>query len=349
MNVLTRKKALGVILVAALVAFAYYPSLQPVNAAALTALSDTISTLKKNTVANHDILFTTPTGLTSGQTVILTFQSDYSIPASLDYTDIDVLDDGANVTLAASPSGATWGAVRTSSTVITLTNGTTAVGAGSVMRIKIGTNASSGATGDQQITNPTTNGSKTLAFTGSFGDTGTTTAYIVDDDQVAVSASVDQSITFSISDNTVGFGTLSASAARYATGDTAGNSSETEAHNLIVGTNASSGYSVTATGTTLTSGSNTITAIGGTNTSSSVGSEQFGLRMTASGGNGAVNAPYSASGFAFDYANFPDTVATSTSASSNTTYSVRYLANIGAQTEAGTYTTAITYIATANY
>ena len=333
-------------LVAALIALT--GGVQVAYAASLTALSNTLSSQKISTLANHDLQFTTPTGVASGQTIIITFQSDFSIAAAMDFTDMDVLDDGVNVTLAASPSGATWGAVRTSATVITLTNGTTAVGAGSVMRIKIGTNATNQSTGVRQITNTTTNGSKTVAMTGTFTDVGTTTVNILTDDQVAVTATVDQSLTFSISDNTIGFGSLSASAACFAQGTAGCSASEVEAHNIIVGTNAGSGYSMTVNGTTLTNGAFTI-ATTSANTASTVGSEQFGLRMTATGGVGAVVAPYAAAGYAFDSLNFPDQVAAATGASANTTYSVRYIANIASNTEAGAYTSTLTYVTTANF
>lgn len=317
-------------------------------AADITSASDTLSSQKVSTLANHDIVFTSPTGAASGDTIIITFPSDFSIDASLDYTDIDVLDDGTNVTLAATASGTTWGAVRTSGTVITLTNGTTAVSAGSVIRIKIGTNATNQSTGVRQITNTTTNGSKVIAVSGTFGDSGNITVNILTDDQVAVTATVPQALTFSISDNTVEFGTLSASDDFFAD-DSGGNATEAEAHTLIVGTNASNGYTMTVNGSTLTSGAYTISAIGSSNTASSTGSEQFGLRMTSSGGSGSVSAPYAASGFAFDTAAFPDAVASSSGASTNTTYSVRYLANISSATEAGAYTTTLTYVTTANF
>lgn len=336
----------SIYLVFALV-FVLAGGVQVAYAAAITSASDTLSSSKVSTLANHDIQFTSPTGVASGQTIIITFPSDFSIPAALDFEDMDVLDDGVNVTLAATPSGATWGAVRTSGTVITLTNGTTAVAGGSVIRIRIGTNAVSGVTGVEQITNTTTNGSKVIAISGTFTDTGNITVNILTDDQVAVTADVAQSLTFSISDNTIEFGTLSASAATFAD-DAGGNATEVEAHNLIVGTNAANGYTMTVNGTTLTSGSFTI-ATTSANTTSSVGSEQFGLRMTASGGTGAVSVPYAASGFAFDSLNFPDEVVAATGASANTTYSVRYIANIAANTEAGAYSATLTYVATANF
>lgn len=160
-----------------------------------------------------------------------------------------------------------------------------------------------------------------------------------------------QSLSFSISDNSIGFGSFSSVAARYATGDTLGSTTEVEAHQLVASTNASSGYNITVQGATLASGANTITAIGGTNTASSVGTEQFGLRMTATGGSGAVSSPYSASGFADSAtASASSQVASaSTGDGVSTTYSVRYLGNIAGNTEAGSYTTNLVYVATANF
>jgi hypothetical protein len=159
-----------------------------------------------------------------------------------------------------------------------------------------------------------------------------------------VSIAGGQTLSFSVSDNTIGFGPLSASAARYASGDTTGSASEVEAHQLIAATSATSGYIITVKGATLTSGANTVTAIGASNTASSPGSEQFGLRMTATGGSGAVTAPYAASGFAYAAdASTSSQVASVSGSSTATTYSVRYLANITATTEAGSYNGTFTY------
>ncbi len=321
------------------------------HAAALTALSDTMSTVKASTLSNHDIQFTTPTGVASGQTIILTFLTDFSIPAALDFTDIDVLDNGSNVTLAASPSGATWGAVRTSSLVITLTNGTTAVTAGHTIRIKIGTNATNQSTGVRQITNPTTTGAFTIIITGTFTDTGTITTTTITNDVVAVSGTVNQSLTFSISANTISFGTLDSAAARYANATT-GSASDVVAHTLAVATNSLSGYTITVKGATLTSGANTITAVGSSPAASAPGTEQFGIYATKSGGvNGTIAAPY-ATGSSFGYdatGTTATTLASGTSATVTETYSLHYLANISSSTEAGSYTASLTYVATGNF
>jgi hypothetical protein len=198
-------------------------------------------------------------------------------------------------------------------------------------------------------TNPSSATSYAINISGTFGDTGSITVNMLSDDQVSVTATVSQSLTFSISDNTIGFGTLSSGSSKYATGDTTGSASEVEAHNIVVGTNAANGYTMTATGTTLVSGGNSIDAIGAANTAAAPGTEQFGVRLAASGGVGTVSVPYAASGFAFDTTAFPDQIAGASGASANTTYSARYLANITANTEAGTYASTITYVATANF
>ncbi len=322
------------------------------EAAVLTAVSDTMSSQKINATSTHSIKFTTPTGAADNtDTIVIAFPSGFSFVGKA--TSSITFTHGATTGLenveyiGEVGSSTAWSATftGTASTTLTLTApsdgvGTAAIGAGA--KVIIGLSRASS-------TNPGSANSYSIAIMGAFGDTGTTTVSIVNDDQVAIDATVAQSITFSISDNTISFGTLSSGAARYASGTALGEASEVEAHNLIVGTNASNGYTVTASGTTLTSGADTIDAIGAANTASGVGTEQFGLRMTASGGNGAVAAPYAAAGFAFDSAAFPDTVATSTVASANTTYSVRYISNITSNTEAGSYTSTVTYTAAANY
>ena len=162
-------------------------------------------------------------------------------------------------------------------------------------------------------------------------------------------AVVAETLTFTISDNAIGFGTLIHTAARFANGAGTGSASEVEAHNIAVTTNASQGYALTITGTTLTSGANTITAIGATNLASAIGTEQFGVRATATGGVGTVSAPYSAGGFALDTAAFPDEIGAATGPSATTTFSIRYLANIAPLTEAGSYTAILTYIVTGRF
>ena len=337
---------------------------QVAYAASLLNKSDTMSSQKVSTASNHTIVFRTPTGVdASTDTIIITLPTGFTTN-SFDFADVDLAHSAGSQsnctaptytteeTLAATASVSAWGAAL-SGQILTLTPETDAasgeIAADACVQIQIGTNATTGATGNTQITNHATAASYTIAITGVFGDSGDIVINILSDDQVAVSATVDESLTFTISDNSIGFGTLTSADDFFASGDTNGSATEAEAHTLVVGTNASNGYTMTVNGATLTSGANTITAIGSSNTASSAGTEQFGLRATASGGSGAVSAPYAAAGFAFDTAAFPDEVAAATGASVNTTYSMRYLANITSSTEAGAYTATLTYVATANF
>jgi hypothetical protein len=361
------KRQTAAFLVVALT-FASLTAYQVAFAAGLANVSDTLSTVNTSTAADHTIVFRTPTGAGDNtDTITITLPAGFTTN-SFDFADIDLAHSAGSQsnctspsysneeTLAGSASATAWGA-SLAGQVLTLTAPTDGVGAAAIatnacVQIQIGFNATTGATGNTRITNPASANSYEIAIAGAFGDTGSATVNIITDDSVDIAATVAQSLTFSISDTTIGFGTLNAAAARYATGDLNGSGSETEAHNLIVGTNATNGYSLTATGTTLTCsgcGGATISAIGGTAAASSVGSEQFGVRFSASGGSGTVSAPYASANFAFDTAAFPDQIASATGASSNTTFSARYLANIAANTEAGSYSAAVTYVATANF
>jgi hypothetical protein len=155
------------------------------------------------------------------------------------------------------------------------------------------------------------------------------------------------SLTFSISDNTIVFGGLSASADRYATGDLSVSAAEIEANTLSVTTNSANGYNVLIQGATLTDGAKTIDAIGGISTASTVGSEQFGVRFEASGGVGAVLAPYTtASQYAYGAtSSSTDQIANAASGDGvATVYSARYISNINSLTEAGSYDTDIACI-----
>lgn len=158
-----------------------------------------------------------------------------------------------------------------------------------------------------------------------------------------------QSLTFSISANSIGFGTLSTAVPRFAN-TTGGSATEVEAHTLSVSTNASGGYIITVKGATLTSGGNTVTAIGSTNTASAPGTEQFGLRATVTVGTGTITAPYAAAGFAYAAgASTASQIASGAGDSVSSTYSARYIANIAGSTEAGSYAATLTYTATATF
>lgn len=165
---------------------------------------------------------------------------------------------------------------------------------------------------------------------------------------------VPQEISFSISTTTVYFGELSHVLTHYASStNVLGDTQEVEAHNLVINTNASNGYVLTVKGSTLTSQENSLNTINAlaSNTAPNTGVEQFGIKVIATGGVGTTTSPYIGSGFAY-----AGTVTTSseiahatTGDNATTTYSIRYMANIGALTEAGNYFTNLTYIATPSF
>lgn len=344
-------RIISMVLAVAILALYLFPA-SSAYAASITSASDTMSSQTISATSTHAIRFITPTGANNNtDTIILTFPSDYNFTSktigTVTFTHGASLGTETVETLAASPSPTAWGAVfsGTQNRILTLTAPSDGVGS---TTLAVSDKVIITYDGTNSI-NPTTPGSYTLAITGTFGDSGDITNNILTSNQVDIAATVPQSLTFSISDTSIGFASLSSVASRFATGDATGSTTETEAHNIIVGTNASNGYTMTVGGSTLTSGLNTINAIGAANTASSSGTEQFGLRASATGGSGTVSAPYAATGFAFDTAAFPDAFATASGASANTTYSLRYLANITASTEAGAYTATVNYVATANF
>jgi hypothetical protein len=347
------------VLAVAVVVMAVAVQSNTVFALSLTSLSDNMSRLTEATLSNHEIKFVTPPsgGVAAGESVTYTFSAQF-VMGSVAFGDMDFATGDSNncttanfaeETLAAAASGVTWGAT-VSGQVITIISGTDTIAADRCIRLKVGTNATGGT---NRITNGADDAGDTITIGGTFGDSGTISVDILDSttpDQVNVTATVSPSITFSVSDSTIGFGSLDAADDRYATGDTSGSSATVVAHTLGAGTNATSGYVMYVMGATLTSGGNTITAPTGP-TATTVGTEQFGLNLTASGGTGAVDTQYgTASQFGWGAAvSTQDNIAAATGPTATTTYSATYVGNITAVTEAGSYTTDLTYTATATY
>lgn len=163
---------------------------------------------------------------------------------------------------------------------------------------------------------------------------------------------IDPTITFSISANTVDFGTLSSTSPRYAN-TSGGSATNTVAHTMSAASNAPSGYTITYNGPTLTSGVNTIAAATIPNdVDGTQGTPQFALSLSSSGGatiTSAYNQANSPNPNWKFIANTTDTIASTSGVTTTETFSNRYLANIAATTPAGTYTAPITYVITGNF
>jgi hypothetical protein len=338
------KKIVSLVLITALVGVIVGP-IQEVQA--MSGVSDTMSRLKKSTDANHEFDFTLGGSIDwdAGDTLTLTFASGFDLTdlATDDPDDYDIKTDGSDETIVALGECASTDAIEIhsiSSQVITFQACTsyTAPGTGSAIEIQIGTNATHGASGDSQIQNPSSAGSYNITIGGTIGDAGTMAIGIANEDQVSISATVDPYLEFDVTDSTVALGTLSTTAVQT---DTAAMTAET---------NTTSGYSITVSGATLTNGAYTITKIGGTHAASNPGTEQFGMRIAASGGSGAAVDPYDdASEYAYDGDSAADECAQSSGASALTTFTMTYMANIATTTEPGSYTTTHTYICTGTF
>jgi hypothetical protein len=159
---------------------------------------------------------------------------------------------------------------------------------------------------------------------------------------VTVTANVDESLTFTVGSTTVAMTPA-------LTSSTTGTGTST----LAVATNGT-GYSIGYSGTTLTSGSNTITALA-TKTAAATGGPQFGINLmlntapavgATKTGSGTIAGNYNTvNSFTFIPAGEP--VATGTNTSD--TYTVSYIANIAATQAPGAYTATANYVATATF
>ncbi len=338
------------------------------SAATLSTATDTMTNEKVSATSDHTFTWTSVSAYAAADTVTVTSSTatNFTSAGSWATTDFQLtMSGGTNGTSATNPvavassgpsctSGAghytvTYTNSTSPSFVITLCTsfGSTATTSAVTFKVK-------GATGTGTLTNKSTGVSSALwTITDAGGNTDSTTlaTVIITDDVVNVTATVNPTLTFSLGSNTVALGTLTTSA------------SGVGQHSLAVATNGSGGFAVTYNGATLTSGSNTIAAYGSSATAPVNGTAGFGINLkanttpsisgsanpvtnagatcNASTGYGTVNQ------FAF-VASTTTTMASATAAS-DCTYHVSYAADISSVTPAGSYSTAITYIATGTF
>jgi len=181
----------------------------------------------------------------------------------------------------------------------------------------------------------------TIAY-GTQIDTGTVATATAGN--VTVAANVDETLSFTVGSTAV---TMSPSLTYTTTG--------TGTSTLAVATNGT-GYSIGYTGSTLTSGGNTIAALG-TKTVGATGGPQFGINLmpntvpTTFGavkvGTGTIAGNYNTAN-SFTFIPAGEALATGT-ANSSDSYTVSYIANIPATQAPGAYTATANYVATATF
>ena len=359
------KFLLAVITTFALVAV----NLSLVDAAAITVASDTLTSIKATTSADHTITFTIPGGVgdfTLADSIIVDFPgssfTETGTWAAGDFT----FNDGAARTISAVEETAT-----PDRAVVGCSDGAANVG------VEIDTTAADvsfrivpcgasftantsgtitfgilGAATGGIFTNPAAGSYITVigrddANDGTSNDTVSIAIRIVTaaNTEVSVTATVDPTLTFSLGAATVALGTLSTSAVTFGS------------HTASIATNGASGFTLTYNGATLTSGANTITAMGAANTST-IGSEEFGINLrdnatpdigatvTTNAGTCTAIAANFDTVDSFSYTASTTTSLATAAAPADCVYTVSYIANIATTTEAGSYATTVTYVGT---
>ncbi len=154
-------------------------------------------------------------------------------------------------------------------------------------------------------------------------------------------------LTFSNTDASIGFGTLSSAAVRYAEGTGVGSVGDTTAHTFSISTNAPNGYTLTYIGPKLTSGGNTINTATNIATGGTPGTSQFALSGVLTG-TGSMDSGYNHTNWS-SVDNVTTQIASASAPVAGDTIDMHYQANITASAPAGTYSTALTYVLTGNF
>lgn len=359
-TVIKNTKIIQITLVS-MVLFTAFPLLS-VHAAAMTSITDTLSRLKASTAANHTIKFVQTTGVAAGQKIKVTFPTGFSM-GSVDYTDVDLAEGSTNnctsavftdKTLAAAASGATWGAT-VAGQVLTFVSDTDTITADRCILVEVGTNATAGETGNQQVTNSTAGNDKVMSLATTTAadvniDTGSLALSIISEDQVTVTATVDPTFTFTISSSTCALGTLSTS------------NVQTCSVTLTTSTNAVGGYTTTVVGThagaELYHSNATDNIDNATGVEVNAGSEEFGIGTSDTGVDIVTESDCAgADGTAAADAESIDTNGDNTAASmasatgpvSGDATTACFAASIASSTIAGAYTATTTFISTGTF
>jgi len=224
-----------------------FPTLQFAQAANVTSFTNTLSDSAPSVDADHTVEFVAPTGVAATETIVLSFDAAFDLTGVL-FSDIDLIINGSDATLAAAAASGVWG-VTVGASSITFTSNDTTVAAGNTVEILIGTNAASGV---NQITNPATpETSYEINVLSGTSDTGETRVAIVT--AVTVTATVDTIFTFNVAGVAGGVtvngtdvtgGTTTATTIPF--GELQPGVASTAAQTISVTTNASNGFVVTA-------------------------------------------------------------------------------------------------------
>lgn len=222
-----------------------------VGAATISEVSNTLTDTDPSAVSDHTIVFTTPTGINTGETITIDFSDgQFTGTSTIVAAGIDVQDGVTDLSVSADCTvGTDEVGVSFTGYVLEIEfcpGDGASIAAGGTTTIEIGKNADPGS---DQLINPGTPGSYSILIGGTQADSGSTKVVIIEN--VDVTARVDTIFTFTV--NGVGPGTVvngatttgSTTATAITFGTLVPNVASTTAQNLTVTTNSTQGYVVT--------------------------------------------------------------------------------------------------------
>jgi hypothetical protein len=351
------------LIVSLLVLFSYPQAAKA--APSMTAISDTTSRLKVSENSSHVIKFTTGDAIATGpgDHITITFPSDFDFTAKAINTLTFTHGAGTGLeiteTLAGTATASDWGAEfsGTENRILTLTVPTDGVGAGAVAagnKLIItydNTNAANASTANNYVV--------TIAVAGSTTESGSYAIPIITDDQVVVSTTIDPYVTFTLTNNTVSL--ITSTDTNPNSANTGFNKAPANTNTIEAYTNAGSGYSITYYGDTLKTagGAHSIDAMA-VKAVSATNTEQFGLNLKlnttpatgankSGSGGGASEADYDTANQYKYVANTTTALAAAAAATASNIFTVTYIVNVTQTTDAGVYSTTLTYICTGNF
>lgn len=176
-----------------------FPTNQFARAATVSNFSDSLSTIKESTAANHTLTFTINDSWDASETLTIDFPDNFGTTgfSNTEPEDFDITDDGVDKTITANGLCAAneidITSINNNTFTFTLCSGSASVASSSIIVIEIGTHATFGATGNDQIVNQTAvqnDTDPTVTLGGTFGGSGTLALEIVADNDATVSVAV---------------------------------------------------------------------------------------------------------------------------------------------------------------
>ena len=170
----------------------------------VSSRSDMLADSRPSASSNHTISFRTNNAITASSTVEIRFPADFSFPSGLDCGDVDAATSVqfilSTTSVGCEVTATNWGVSFAPSPPTLILTAPTSTGVyvatGTVVTIKIGSNATVQQQGDSWITNPSAGGTYTISVGGTFGGSGNMLVSILSG--VTVEARVAEHLTVAI-------------------------------------------------------------------------------------------------------------------------------------------------------